>query len=318
MRFITSVSFPALLALATVSADDKVTLRVNLAKDDLIRYHTTMNQVHSVILPEELAKDAPSGDSTSDTQQDFEYRVSERNADGSMVIESKIERLRGKMKVPMQENAIEFDSTQPSDNPLVTSLTMLAGKSVKLVLDPTGTITEIRGVSDILAAVQMPSDASGEVTGLMRQAFSDESMKKAFGKMFSVLPATPVGVGDTWTNTSDLDAGGLALTTKLTYKVSAIDADGVDVAIEGTMAAKPQESKDGSKNKMSEALGKMALESGVITGHGRFSRRDGLPIHQTMTSSVLMSMPIPNSDQPVKMKQAITSTSERVAAAKDQ
>jgi hypothetical protein len=235
-----------------------------------------------------------------------------------MVVDSKIVRLRGKMKVPMQEQPLEFDSNQPNDDPIVKSLTALAGKSVRLVLAPQGTITEVRGVDDLMKGFELPGDASKEAAGLMRQAFSDESMKKAFGNMFGQLPAAPVGVGDTWSLTSDLDAGGLALTTSTTYKVSAIDADGVDVTIEGTITKKPQESAPAPAEsdlaaKMRDAMGKITIESGIISGRGRLSRRDGMSIHQNLTSGVVITMPLPNSDQTMKMQQSMKASWERVA-----
>jgi hypothetical protein len=313
------------LVLSPLHLDqEKVLLRLNLAPDAVIRYRSTNSMSISMFLPKELGEQDDVMDVITDQEMEYEQRVISRRDDGSVTLGCKVLKIRGKMKLPLDPK-VEFDSSQPQpdDSPMAKMAAMVAGKSIEVDLAGDGKVVDVRGMGAILESALKEIGHDEDQTkflAMMQQMLSDQNMKSSFERFFTQLPQEPVGVGDTWTIASSLAAAPAPMTFQLVYKVTGIDADGIDVTIESSMkmgSTDPQPPTEPAKEaegepSLQEMMARVKME-GEGAGIARFSRQDGLLIHETLIMKAITTMPGLRSAEPAKMIQSYTTAYERMA-----
>jgi hypothetical protein len=315
-------SAPVHLGINQDINQDKVKLRLNLANDDVIRYRATNSMSQSTILPKQFDEVGGNMDLTMEHEMEMEQRVVSRASDGSVTLACKILSLHGRLK-GLLEKEVEFDSSKVAeDDSLSKMMAAMAGKSIELLLDADSKIVAVRGMDEIIKSGlhELKKDEDqAQFVSLMQQMFSDENLKSSWSNFFSPLPRDPVGVGDAWTDESGISSPFAPTAVNFLYKVKAIDADGIDVAIEGTMKTKPADPEPPAEpakesepaQLLKDLMAKTKMEA-AGSGTARFSRRDGLLIKHAMTMAMSMTMPSPDGGDSIKMKYLITSTFERV------
>ena len=156
----------------------------------------------------------------SDRKVTVTRAVGKRGQDGRLPIHQKIDALVVQLQLAPGVT-VNFDSANPNvqnDNPQIqTMLEMLrasAGASHTIVLGKDNKVIGIEGAEKVL---EKASPAAAEA---LRADLDPERMKKAAEESFAVLPPDPVGEGDSWTRTSNLQIGGgqsLTFETRFEY-----------------------------------------------------------------------------------------------------
>jgi len=104
---------------------------------------------------------------------------------------------------------IEYDSANPPAqvHPAAQGHAFLVGKSFSMTVSPTGEVSEVRGMGELieqfLGEVQMSDKSmSALLRKSMMQQFSNQAVRKQMTRAMAVYPDRPVGIGDSWTKTA--------------------------------------------------------------------------------------------------------------------
>ena len=115
---------------------EKIAWRLNLAKDDVLRYRMSTSLSQSMTLPDEKEGAGDRFSVDQESSADLEYRVTARREDGSVTAQCKYLGMRLKATMPFGEKAFEFDSSKPGEEGSPgNALVALIGKSFEMDLD---------------------------------------------------------------------------------------------------------------------------------------------------------------------------------------
>jgi hypothetical protein len=118
------------------------------------------------------------------------YTVKRRNADGSAVVEQLVEPGRTVVKGP--------DSDKPE--------TTLDGVKLILHVDAHGQVTKVEETENLLKKL---ADFDSGKADAIREAVSEETLKRSLSQSLGLFPVKKVKVGDTWNRPAALDLGAL-------------------------------------------------------------------------------------------------------------
>lgn len=196
---------PALLLLAlplcfsaTPAATEGTTLRWKFQKGEVLRYRVTSEQETEVSVMPGAGMKISSAIVMNET-------VREVAADGTASLEMSYEALRMDSDSPMF--SMHYDSTQPEgsrgEETLVKSLDPMLKARIQLKMDPTGHVSEIKGVEEMLASLSasMPKGAPGGAE-MIKGMFNESSIRKMVE--VNVFPATALDAGATWKHEFDM------------------------------------------------------------------------------------------------------------------
>jgi hypothetical protein len=99
----------------------------------------------------------------------------------------------------------------------------MKGAVLTAVLDENMSVTKIEGYNKFIDKVAGDDDAS---RSLMKQQFSEATIRQMFSQVFSFGNNKPVKVGDTWPRTEKMAVGGLDAAVKMKYKLDSV-SDGI-------------------------------------------------------------------------------------------
>lgn len=128
-----------------------------------------------------------------------------------------------------------------SDSIMNASAGKVAGKSVILELSPNNEITGVKGL-DSLMVNNNDDEASKK---MMEQMFSKEQMNSLFSMMFSMYPAKPVKVGETWTATTKVNLANIDMKVKMKYTLAGIKNGIADIDVDGIIDGKGEMKQEG-------------------------------------------------------------------------
>ncbi len=136
---------------------------------------------------------------------------------GNAQLIQKINRIRLKMDAP-QLGHVEYDSSggPPARKELQAMASVFAElvrAEIETTMSPTGKIVSIRVPPSLLAKLR-------ESPGVGSAGFSEESLQQMFNQSGVIMPAAPVGLGQQWTSTNEVQtpAGRMIFNSMLTYR----------------------------------------------------------------------------------------------------
>jgi hypothetical protein len=208
-RLLLAVALAAGLA-APAAAQDKVDLAWKFEKDKVFFQEmvTTTTQNMKV-----------QGLSVDQTQKQtfyFSWKATEEKADKSWVLTQRIEGV--KMEITIAGNQITYDSTAttPQNNPLADFFSKLVGSEFKVTVGPDRKVTSV----DAGGFVDKLKAANPQMEPLIKQILNENALKQMADPTFGMVPPPgkgPVGKGDTWERTAELNLGPIG-SYKNTYK----------------------------------------------------------------------------------------------------
>jgi hypothetical protein len=129
--------------------------------------------------------------------------IGNRDADGKLKIEEKVDTLQGEITFP--GGSIQFDSANPDkkqDNPLLEGISDALRTAYRLV--KTTTLDKKNEVVD----VTLPDGEFEKLTEESKAYLGKDALKKQAEQASSFLPSEPVKKGDTWERSTDANLGG--------------------------------------------------------------------------------------------------------------
>lgn len=197
-----------ILVVPCSAASDRLLLRINLQAGDSYEQHVTMNQTVT------QSFDGQEMDIAQQTKYDLSYLVEKANPDGSLVLAAMYKHIYFKVESPL--TTFEFDSANPGGaDPMIASpLGALVGKTLTMVMAPSGRVTDVDGVDAILSAMFDGMDPA-------QRARLEENMKGqliSFERLggLSAYPEYPLAVGESW-STKESIGGAIPLKVTSTF-----------------------------------------------------------------------------------------------------
>jgi len=205
-----------------VFVSQDVTLRLRFTEGEELAYRTVQDStVEMRGLP------GMDGMSMTSSMTQVQRFVTESVAeDGAATIRAFVESMKVAFTSPA--GTVSYDSSTPetaTGDPMARqvaqTLGVIVGKPVTTVIEPTGSVRSVSGVTDLTRSMQAANPQAAQAMGGlggMEQLMSDEGMKAAFGQTFSVLPLAAVKVGGSWTSTLTMPnpIGPMTMTTTFT------------------------------------------------------------------------------------------------------
>jgi len=175
-------TFPLLLGLAALPAQDKLTLRLQLPTDKPIYLVNSTDMLMTMDMAGRAME-------TTTVMQMFTEMKVVAVKDGVHEIEQKVYRMKLTAKGPML-GGIDYDSdVEGSKAGMMKEATEIVGKTVRMKVDNLGKVQE----------VTLPEDFEG--------GRSEADVRRSFEQSFPEFPAEPVAIGGTWKTTSTQAVG---------------------------------------------------------------------------------------------------------------
>jgi len=111
----------------------------------------------------------------------------------------------------------------------------IKGATITATLDDKMEVTKVEGYDKFLDKLAGDDAAMRKQ---MKAQFSDATMSQMFSQVFSFAPSTPVKVGDTWSRTDKMPAGGMEATVKQKYKLDSVTGGVAKVTVTGDVSFK--------------------------------------------------------------------------------
>ena len=208
-----------LALLAAAAADDaKFDLRPHFAKGDVHHINATLDQtIEQTIHGRKQVVRQLIGIG-------YAFTVLDVASDGSTSIAVRYDSMTFAQKSPAGQ--VEYDSTKPPRDvpPAARGFAAIVGQSFTLTVSSDGQVTRVGGLDallkNVLAKLELPEGPAKMASDkLVRQMLSEPNVKSSMEGLLAVYPGRPIGVGDTWTQKSQVNSGfPLVLDTTFTLK----------------------------------------------------------------------------------------------------
>jgi hypothetical protein len=236
------------------------------------------------------------GQKMSMTQQmgvGYTFAVESIEADGSAWLKTTYDWVMMKQDTPMGKR--EYDSANPPEEiPLMAKgSAALVGNSVSMLLDPKGTVREVKGLDALLQTMLKgidipPGPAFEGIEKQLKDQFGDDALKEMMRNMMAHYPDEPVRVGDSW-DQKVVIAKGFPVIIETTYTLRDRKDGVTTVDNESTLRPNP----DASPTEMGPTRMRYDL-SGTQKGFMRIDEATGMTlgaeITQTFEGQVTMEM----------------------------
>ncbi|MDR1562609.1 MAG: DUF6263 family protein [Dysgonamonadaceae bacterium] len=126
---------------------------------------------------------------------------------------------------------LSFDSeskTEPTteiDKTLSAIINPIIDKTFSIVIDTDGKIVSLTGMDAVIKSMESSSAANpalAPVTGMIKQLFSDETMKQTFFQYFSYCNSNVIKTGDTWQKDNTVNISGIKGKIKSNYTLKSV------------------------------------------------------------------------------------------------
>jgi len=148
----------------------------------------------------------------------YSWTPTKQEADGSWVVEQKIEGV--KMSIDIGGNKVDFDSTktEATANPLGDFFKALVGSKFTITLKPDFTVAKIEGRQEFIKKLVA---ANPQMEQLLNQILSEAALKEMAEASLGIYTGKEVKKGESWEKKSKLDMGPIGNydnTFKYTYE----------------------------------------------------------------------------------------------------
>jgi len=127
------------------------------------------------------------------------------------------------MSMEMPQGSMKFSSEKKDVSDMFsTILGEMVGKTFFITMQNNGKITEVRNSDVLFASIydKLPNVPEAQIKQMktqLSQAYGENALKGNLEMVTSIFPDKPVGIGDTWNVTTNMESGFAALMTS-TYK----------------------------------------------------------------------------------------------------
>jgi hypothetical protein len=252
------------LALALAPAQgDAVTLKWNLKPGD------TFYSKNTTVIDMTIGVAGQMIDQKQDITAVMRYKV--KSAEGSgLVLELTYVDMKMKMTGPAA-----------TDTSAVTNA--LKGATVTATLDKSMKVTKVDGHKKLVDDLAQGDPAA---KAMLAAIISEDAIKQMFTTLFALTPEKPVKVGDTWTSTDTLDAGGIGkITAKSKFKLGKVDGDTATIDTTADMTFKAGDG-EGLPFKITKADFKIEKFTGSNTFDMKTGRLKDAKSEMTMSGSM--------------------------------
>ena len=220
MKRLPILALLGMLVLIASSCNGPKLLTENLQykKGDTYKYKQTSDIISTVsVMGQEVVNKQKQG-------YVFENKITEIAANGDVDMTSTINAIHYEMEV--MDSKIVYDSEDPSKNQKAESLENIyadmIGQQFNIILDSKGQLKKFSGATEMLDKMTEQMKKEGKATDgidAMKAQFNDEAMEQMYsGNMSSLLPTTPVKIGDSWNKTVNMKMLGIKFDNKYTLK----------------------------------------------------------------------------------------------------
>lgn len=213
-----------------------------------------------------------------------------------------------RMALEMETNtpmipAMKFDTEKPEEgNTELKVLGNLIGKSFQIEVEPTGRVTKIEGLSEIIESLGAELGAS--LGGLV----NDETMTQSLNIITYLFPAKPVKAGDQWTTElSGPLAGMMHSEVQNNFTLKEIEGD---LAILDLTSNLQLSELENIANPMLQGA-KIDFD-GTQTGTIEVDLKTGLAVSSTLEQAIKGNISIMGMDIPSEIKITTTTTGEKL------
>jgi hypothetical protein len=212
---------PALLVLCFLSsaawAEEKVTLGLRLTKGQ--KFTQTMETV------QKITQDVQGVQQVVDQVMGFTMtnHVTDVDADGVATVEIVYDAVKWSQATAFGKNSYDSTKDKEATGP-AKAFAAMVGAKITSKMKRDGTITDIKGtdvlLKNVLESLELPAGPQADlVKKQMKDQFGDAAMKQQLENLSAIYPTGPVGVGDSWKKSVEMNAGmALSLETVYTYK----------------------------------------------------------------------------------------------------
>jgi len=211
----------------------------------------------------------------------FENKITEIKPNGDVNMVSTLKAINYEMET--MGNKIKYNSEDKSQNEQAESIegiyANMIGQQFNLLLDSKGQLKEFSGSTEMFQKIEeqmKKDDLPTEGLEVMKGQFGDDAMTQMYGNsMTSLLPTTPVKIGDSWNKSMDMKILGLKLDMK--YTLTKIANGKAFLKIDGIATPTPD----------SEPMKMMGMEmkynlSGTQSGTAIVDLKTGFPTTSTV------------------------------------
>jgi len=133
----------------------------------------------------------------------------------------------------------------------------IIGRSVRIELSPTNEITQVKGFDSLM----METGNNENTRQMTEKMFSKEQMNNMFGMLFSMYPAKPVKVGETWTSKSKVNLANMDMEINIKYKLVSVKNGLADIDVDGVIDGKG----DMKQNGVPVGISMSGTQKGMLT-----------------------------------------------------
>jgi hypothetical protein len=273
------------LALALAPAQgDAIALKWNLKPGD------TFYSKNTTAIEMQIGVAGQMIDQKQDITAVMRYKVKSAEGDGIV------------LEMTYVEMQIKMTGPAAADTSAVTNA--LKGATVTATLDKAMKVTKIDGRKKLVDDLAQGDPGAKAMLGAM---LSEDAMKQMFSTLFALTPEKPVKVGDTWTSTDTLDAGGIGkITAKTKFKLAKASGDTATIDTTADMTFKAGDG-EGLPFKITKADFKIEKFTGSNTFDVKAGRLKDAKSEMTMSGS--MTIGVMGQEVDATLTQKVKSTS---------
>jgi hypothetical protein len=247
---------------------EAIDLRLRPVKGQVQRIHATVTQ--------KLAQTINGTDQSSTQTIGLGYTFTTENvaADGTATIKVSYDAVS--YKQAGQLGSVEYDSANPPAQvpQSARSFAALAGQSFTMQITPTGRVTQIEGLDQMVDSIlqkreipEGPNKAMQEKA--IRHQFSEEALKENMESMLAIYPERPVKPGEQWTRKASISKG-LPMVMDNTFTLKEVGGDVATLDVKSKLTSNSEATPiDSGPRKLTYSL------SGEQTGTMKVDRATG-------------------------------------------
>lgn len=281
------------------SGTDAVTLKFNLEKGKSYEYAM---KTHFDMTLDMKGKKMETG---GDVDFGFNMKVDDVDAQGNRMLTNSYDAIRFRMNAMGMDMGYDSKNIGDTTHENLTSgifrkiFGAMVGKSFKMTMSPTGEITKIVGLREMVDAMSehlnVPDNMKEKMSQQFKQSFNEDQVRQNFQQGFGFYPGKPVKVGDSWNKNLNTNINNMAMNLDSKYTVREIMGNNVTIDVTSMIKAGGGDTASvaGHLDMKGESKGSMVVD---------------LPTGLAKNSRVEMNMKLssPALQQPMDMKMTMT------------
>ncbi|MGK7311847.1 MAG: DUF6263 family protein [Candidatus Longimicrobiales bacterium M2_2A_002] len=236
------------------------------------------------------------GDMTQTQTQTMRLRqeVLEVEPDGTADVRTTFVSHRMEADGPQGRQVYDSEDPDQATGPAMPAATAgaLIGASFDMKVTPDGRVQSVRGVEELMDRMmeplgELPPEEASQARAMLENTFGEDEMRSMLQQSLATLPDGPVGRGDTWSGTFEMQLPFATVRSEHTYVLEdVVDREGRRVALidmTGTMS-----SVDADPN--TPMAGMMSISSSDMTGTLEFDVDRGIVLDSHIDSVMEMKV----------------------------